>query len=80
MEAIFNSDLDDFKVYALSFYSIPPFMFLEKEMATHSSILAWEIPQTESLVGYSPWVARVGHDLAIKTPSPPPPFMFCDPK
>ena len=29
---------------------------LEKEMATHSSILAWEIPWTEkSLVGYSPW-------------------------
>ena len=28
---------------------------LEKEMATHSSILAWEIPWTEELVGYSPW-------------------------
>ena len=29
---------------------------LEKEMATHSSILAWEIPWTEkSLKGYSPW-------------------------
>ena len=28
---------------------------LEKEMATHSSIFAWEIPWTESLVGYSPW-------------------------
>ena len=28
---------------------------LEKEMATHSSILTWEIPWTErSLVGYSP--------------------------
>ena len=27
---------------------------LEKEMATHSSILAWEIPWTEVLVGYSP--------------------------
>ena len=26
---------------------------LEKEMATHSSILAWEIPW--SLAGYSPW-------------------------
>ena len=24
-------------------------------MATHSRILAWEIPRTESLVGYSPW-------------------------
>ena len=28
---------------------------LEKEMATHSSILAWEIPWTEELVGHSPW-------------------------
>ena len=26
---------------------------LEKEMATHSSIPAWEIPWTEELVGYS---------------------------
>ena len=26
---------------------------LEKEMAPHSSILAWEIPWTEELVGYS---------------------------
>ena len=28
---------------------------LEKEMTTHSSTLAWKIPWTESLVGYSPW-------------------------
>ena len=28
---------------------------LEKEMATHSSILAWKIPRTEEPVGYSPW-------------------------
>ena len=28
---------------------------LEEEMATHSSILAWRIPWTGSLVGYSPW-------------------------
>ena len=28
---------------------------LEKGMATHSSILAWRIPWTEDLVGYSPW-------------------------
>ena len=27
---------------------------LEKEMATHSSTLAWKIPWTRSLVGYSP--------------------------
>ena len=28
---------------------------LEKEMATHSSILVWRIPWTEELGGYSPW-------------------------
>ena len=27
----------------------------EKEMATHSSILAWRIPGTGSLVGCRPW-------------------------
>ena len=27
---------------------------LEKEMATHSSILAWGIPWTENLAAYSP--------------------------
>ena len=28
---------------------------LEKEMATHSSFLAWKISGQRSLVGYSPW-------------------------
>ena len=27
---------------------------LEKEMATHCSILVWRIPWTKELVGYSP--------------------------
>ena len=31
---------------------------LEKEMATHSTMLAWKIPWTEEPVGYSPWVAK----------------------
>ena len=40
---------------------------LEKEMATHSSIPAWEIPRTRRLVGCSPWGRkRVGRDLAAK--------------
>ena len=43
---------------------------LEKEMATHSSILAWRIPMDRGA-----WqatvqgVARVGHDLATKPPT-----------
>ena len=28
---------------------------LEKEMAAHSSTLAWRIPLGRSLVGYNPW-------------------------
>ena len=42
---------------------------LEKEMATHSSILAWEIPRTEKFGGlHSPWsYKRVRHNLAAKT-------------
>ena len=38
---------------------------LEQEMATHSSILAWEIPWTEE--PGSPWgQKRVRHDLVTK--------------
>ena len=41
---------------------------LEKEMATHSSILAWEIPWTDRPDRlYSMGLQRVRHDLAIKT-------------
>ena len=32
---------------------------MEKRMVTHSSILAWRIPWTRSLVGYNPWSCRV---------------------
>ena len=40
---------------------------LEKEMATHSSILAWEILWTEEPGGCSPWGhKRVGRDLVTK--------------
>ena len=40
---------------------------LKKEMATYSSILAWKIPWTESLVGYSSrGCRRVWHNLAAQ--------------
>ena len=43
---------------------------LEKEMATHFSILAWEIPWTEDLAGYSPWGhGRVRQELVTKQQS-----------
>ncbi|MDK7068669.1 hypothetical protein QP359_09440, partial [Lactobacillus paragasseri] len=51
----------DFDFIFKSFSSFPKVLGqlaikkLEKEMATHSSILAWEIPWTEEPGGYSPW-------------------------
>ena len=40
---------------------------LEKQMATHSIILAWEIPWTEEPRGLSPWCCkRAGHDLVTE--------------
>ena len=40
---------------------------LDKEMATHSSILAWGIPWTEKPGGLQFMaLQRVGHDLVIK--------------
>ena len=40
---------------------------LEEEVATYSSILAWEIPWTEEPGGYIPWGhKRVGHNLVTK--------------
>jgi len=38
---------------------------LEKEMATHSSILAWEIPWTQEPGGLkSLWLQRIRHDFS----------------
>ena len=40
---------------------------MKKEMATHSSLLAWEISWTLELVDCSPWGSkRVGHNLVTK--------------
>ena len=49
---------------------------LEKEMAIHSSTLAWEIPWTEKPGGLqSMGSQRVGHDLVMKPP--PPSSLYC---
>ena len=45
---------------------------LEKEIATHSSILAWTIPWTEEPDGLpSVGLQRVGHSSVTKPPPPP---------
>ena len=43
---------------------------LEKEVATHSSFLAWRIPWRGAWRATVHGVARVGHDLATKPPPP----------
>ena len=44
---------------------------LEKEMATHASILAWEIPWTEESGGLqSMGSQRIGHKLATEKQEP----------
>ena len=40
---------------------------LEEEMATDSSILAWESHGQRSLTGYGLWGHRVRHDRALDT-------------
>ena len=48
-------------------YTLHKYIPLEKKMATHSRILAWEIPRERSLVGFRPWGhKRLGHNLEIK--------------
>ena len=47
--------------------SLGPELHLEKEMTTHSSILAWRISRTEEPGGYSPW----GHKESDTTELPP---------
>ena len=48
---------------ARSAFGSPQRVGLEKEMATHSSILAWRIPRTEEPGGLpSMGSHRVGHD------------------
>ena len=52
---------------------------LEKEMAIHSSILAWRIPMDSGAWQATVYgVTRVGHDLATK-PSPPPQCLLVSP-
>ena len=49
---------------------------LEKEITTHSSILAWRIPWTEEPGKVqSMGSLRIGHDLVTKLP---PPYCFDD--
>ena len=49
-------------LYILGVFLTPALSFgqrytyrVEKEMATHSSILAWETHEQRRVVGYSPW-------------------------
>jgi len=52
---------------------------LEKEMVTHSSILAWEIHKQRSLVDFSPWGYKKS-DMTehTHTQGPPKYKILCD--
>ena len=39
---------------------------LEEGTATHSSILAWRIPQIGNLAGYSPWGCKESDTTELK--------------
>ena len=46
-----------------SLFSLHSLVYMDTEMATHSSILAWSIPRTEEPGGLqSMWSQQVGHD------------------
>ena len=53
---------------------------LEKEMATHSSILAWRIHGHKSLVGNSPWDCKCQTWLRTTPPPPSPGHLGLSPK
>ena len=59
---------------SLSWFRI--WSMMEKEMATHSSILAWRMDRGAWLATVY-GVARVGLDLATKPPPPPPWSVSC---
>ena len=45
--------------------TVPSYIYMEKEMATHSNILAWRIPQTEESGGLqSLGLQKIGHNGA----------------
>ena len=52
------------------------FHALEKEMAAHSSVLAWRIPGTGSLVGCHLWGRRVGHNWSDLAAAAAAEFMY----
>ena len=55
-----------------------PILLMEKEMATHSSILAWKNPWTEEPGRYSPWShKKIWHDFATKQHSIDDHLLFC---
>ena len=50
-----DSSICDFLPAIFShFFFVTPIIQMEKEMATHSNVLAWEIPRTEEPSGLQP--------------------------
>ena len=55
-------------VQEMPFQSLDWEELLEKEMATHPSILAWKIPWAESVAGYSPWGCKASDTTKVTKP------------
>ena len=55
LKKIFFNDTATTEIYTLSLHDALPIYALEKEMATHSSVLAWRIPGTGEPVGCCLW-------------------------
>ena len=49
---------------------------LKEEMATHSSILTWEIARTEEPGGQCSWVHKSWTQESVVTKPPPPPDIY----
>ena len=59
----FSNSVNTLKTKSHFFFFYKNTAFLEKEMATHSSVLAWRLPETEEPGGLpSMGLHRVGHD------------------
>ena len=60
---LFNLDFKSYNLFKFIYFFKLRISYMEKEMATHSSVLAWRIPGTGEPGGLpSMGLHRVGHD------------------
>ena len=63
IQVLYNIVIHNFKGYTLLIIMLKYWLYWEKEMATHSNILVWRIPETEEPGGLqSMGLHRIEHD------------------